>query len=533
MRAISYSRFSTDRQTDASIQDQQRVCREFAAARGWLLVAEHADEGISGAALGNRPGVQAALTQLAHGDVLLLADLTRLSRSQDLAPMIERLRFRGVRVVGVLDGYDSTSPQARMQAGLSGLMSDELRANIRVRTHSALEMRAKAGSKTGGKVYGFTTAGEILEGEAVVVREIFARAAAAETLRAIASDLNARGVPSPGASWKREERRVDGRWLVSAVHAMLRNERYIGRVVWNRSVWVKDPDTGKRIRRERPESEWVVRDGAQLVDLRTWELVQARMQERASVYGGARGGHPQYMLSGVLVCEACGGKLVACGKRGAHYYCGTHRHGGPAACEVSVGARRDVAEDLIVGRLYDALLSPAAEARAAELIAGWFREERTAAASGEDPAVVALNAEIAQLEALIEAHPALASTLRDAAEGLRDRRAALTRAAWRKASSSAVPAVDAAVAAYREAVANMRELLAGDGGSQQTREAVRSLLGGEVKVAPEQGGRFLVAQVGYDMVPLMRRAGVVSWIGSGGLLWTREMSPVELRRRQA
>jgi DNA invertase Pin-like site-specific DNA recombinase len=65
-----------------------------------------------------------------------------------------------------------------MQAGLSGLMSDELRANIRARTHSALQMRASGGRPTGGKVYGYSSGGEVVEAEAEVVRESFGRSAA-------------------------------------------------------------------------------------------------------------------------------------------------------------------------------------------------------------------------------------------------------------------------------------------------------------------------------------------------------------------
>jgi site-specific DNA recombinase len=200
------------------------------------------------------------------GDVLLVADLTRLSRSQELAPLLDRLRFRGVRVIGVLDGFDSDSPQARMQAGLSGLMSDELRAGIRARTHSALKMRAENNRSTGGKLYGYDNGGNVIEAEGAIVREIFERTAAGESMRTIANDLNARDVPSPGAKWNRSERRHDGRWLVSVLNAMLQNERYIGRLVWSKSQWVKDPDTGKRIRRDRPESEWTVTECPALVE---------------------------------------------------------------------------------------------------------------------------------------------------------------------------------------------------------------------------------------------------------------------------
>jgi DNA invertase Pin-like site-specific DNA recombinase len=74
------------------------------------VVERFEDQGISGAALGNRPGVlrlqDAALAR--RFDVIVVTDLTRLSRSQgDLSKMIDRLTVKGIRVIGVQDGYDS------------------------------------------------------------------------------------------------------------------------------------------------------------------------------------------------------------------------------------------------------------------------------------------------------------------------------------------------------------------------------------------------------------------------------------------
>ena len=217
MRCAIYTRYSTDRQSDASTADQLRVCRERAAREGWSIAAQFSDEGISCAALGNRPAVQ-QLQQQAFPrafDVVLVTDLSRLSRNQgDLLKLIERLRFRGVRVLGVQDAFDSSARIARMQAGLSGIIGEEFRATIRDRTYSALQMRALNKAATGGRPYGYDNDRRPKEPEASVAREIFERYAAGETQLAIASDLNHRGVPSPGAAWKRKVRRVDGRWLV-------------------------------------------------------------------------------------------------------------------------------------------------------------------------------------------------------------------------------------------------------------------------------------------------------------------------------
>jgi hypothetical protein len=59
---------------------------------------------------------------------------------------------------------------------------DELRASIRARTHSALQMRAENNRSTGGKVYGYDTKGQVIDAEAAIVREIFARTADGESM---------------------------------------------------------------------------------------------------------------------------------------------------------------------------------------------------------------------------------------------------------------------------------------------------------------------------------------------------------------
>ncbi|WP_429032364.1 recombinase family protein [Bradyrhizobium sp. I1.14.4] len=98
--------------------------------------------------------------------------------------------------------------------------------------------------------------------------------------RTIAFELNRKGVPGPqGAEWG-----------PSTIHGnpkrgvgILNNELYVGRLVWNRLRYLKDPDTGKRVSRLNPESEWVILDVPELriVDQDTWDAVKTRQQTLA------------------------------------------------------------------------------------------------------------------------------------------------------------------------------------------------------------------------------------------------------------
>jgi hypothetical protein len=84
----------------------------------------------------------------------------------------------------------------------------------------------------------------------------------------------------------------------------------VGRYGWNRSKWIKNPDTGKRERFIRPEAEWqsVARPECASVDDAAFLAVRARIGRRRQA--GARR-EPGHLLTGVLRCAHCGGPLIA------------------------------------------------------------------------------------------------------------------------------------------------------------------------------------------------------------------------------
>jgi site-specific DNA recombinase len=483
MRAIIYARYSTDRQADSSIADQIRVCRHHAEQRGWQVVAEHRDEGISGAAIGNRPGVRAALAQLQRGDVLLVMDLSRLSRSQDLPHLISRQHHRGVRVIGVQDGYDSTSRTARMQAGMTGIMGEEFRAQIADRTRSAMHMRATQGESTGGKVFGYR------DGEAEIVREIFDLWVSGASLKESAAELNRRDIPAPGATWTRERRARHGRWLSSCIRAMLQNDRYAGRLIYNRSQWVKDPDSGLRKRLERPESEWIVRQIEPLIDAETWAMAQGRFRRHKLPAAPRR-----YLLSGLLKCAVCGAYLTVMGGSQHRYACATHRNGGVHACPNALTVPRLTVEKYVLEPIMSRLLDPDSIAEAMRQMRAIAREQQ---AELEDPQVTELRRLVREglLSAEVAA-PAIAEAKRRA-----QRPASITLPSERL---------------WRETVAQMRSVLEGEDVAA-AREVLLEYVG-EIPMQPE--GDHYIATIRARAVWIGAGADAGRYVGSGGEIFS-------------
>jgi hypothetical protein len=121
---------------------------------------------------------------------------------------------------------------------------------------------------------------------------------------------------------------------------------------------------------------------------------------------------------------------------------------------------RRVAEDLVLGPVRTELLAPEAVNRFCELIRTCARNDSFRAEPAQDPAVTAIDAEISDLESLIEARPARAATMRPLIEDLRTKQANLRRGAMRRAQSNNLENVPA-VEAYRAAVADLASTLAG------------------------------------------------------------------------
>ena len=288
LRCAVYARYSSDQQSPASIDDQIRKCSEYAELHGWSISDKHnyTDSATSGAGI-DRPSLQRLLDASGNHsrpfDVVLVDDTSRLFRNLgDSMQFSERLKFLGIRVVSVSQGID-TQNERPMLLTVHGLVDSLYIKELAKKTHRGLEGRVLKGDHAGGRCFGFDNVRaddgkvriQINETEAAIVRRIFEMAADGGSLKGITKTLNEEHVPPP----RKRKGKTDATWCPNAIREMLRNELYIGRLIWNRSKFIKRPGTNKRVRRERPQSEWKVFDKPELriIDQQLWDRVQERI----------------------------------------------------------------------------------------------------------------------------------------------------------------------------------------------------------------------------------------------------------------
>ena len=378
--AAVYARVSTEMQSRASIDDQVRKCRQYAEAHSLQVLEEHIyrDEALSGVGA-DRPALkrvmQLALSAAPPFTAILVDDTSRLSRTtEDALTIFKRLNFAGVQLIAVSQGIDSDHEQSEMLVTVHGLVDSLYVRELAKKTHRGMEGLALRGLHTGGRIFGYDTVslgeGEgkklvVNPSEAAIVKRIFELSASGHSLKVITRMLNAEHVPPP----RPREDRVGGEWCPTAIREMLKNELYIGNLVWNRSKFVKVPGTNRRQRRPRPESEWLRTSNPELAivtgDL--WKAVRTRFAELPGIWGypksrglAPRGMTSPYLFSGLLKCGECGANLIIATGGGTHrhkkYACSRRFNQG--GCQNDLYIRRDDLEDLLLGKLQSEILRP-------------------------------------------------------------------------------------------------------------------------------------------------------------------------------
>ena len=281
-RVIIYARYSSDMQNPNSARDQIFLCEREAARRGWKVVEAIDDVQVTGS-IEQRKGFRRLRDALAQRacDFVLIESLDRVSRDQEhLARLYKEATFNDVEIHALDKGKVDI-----IHIGFSGTMAALFLETLAFKTRRGLAARIRSGKSAGGRSYGYQVAvddngnsetGDLVidEAEAIVVRRIFREFAEGRSPLRIAATLNADGVPAP-----RSGKAGMGAWKQNTINGnrergtgILNNELYIGRRVWNRLRYLKDPATGRRVSRLNPSEEWEVAEvpALRIIDDTLW-----------------------------------------------------------------------------------------------------------------------------------------------------------------------------------------------------------------------------------------------------------------------
>jgi site-specific DNA recombinase len=447
-----------------------------------------------------RPGYQKMLEDARAGrfDVLVAEALDRLSRDQEnIAGLFKQLCFAGVRLVTLSEGEIG-----ELHVGLKGTMNALFLKDLAHKTRRGLEGRVRQGKSGGGLCFGYdvvrkvNASGEALhgerrinQGEAAIVRRIFEEFAKGRSPRAIAQSLNKAGIAGPGGrSWGPST--IYGNWRRGT--GLLNNELYIGRLVWNRQQFIKDPANGRRQARLNPEAKWIIEEVPHLriVDDHLWNVVKERqrgsrlriMTEDKGIRS-ERARRPNYLLSGLLKCGACGGGFSKISQ--SHYGCSTARNKG--TCDNLLAVRRDKLEATVLDGLKHQLMHP-------ELVAAFVdefhREINRRRAEGDgcrDRTARDLEKAEREIGRLIEAIKAgvPGASVKDEMTALEGRRVELL--ARLEATPPSMPRLHPNLAElYRQKVTNLAEALNDEHTRLEAAECIRELID-EIRLVPENG----------------------------------------------
>lgn len=301
MNAVVYARFSSENQTENSIEGQLRECKEYAEKHNITIVETYIDRALS-ARTDDRPEFQRMIrdSSMRQFEIVLVWKLDRFARNRfDSATYRAILKRNGVRVVSakenITDGPEGIILEAMLE-GMAEYYSAELSVKVkRGQKENALKCKANGGMVPFGYRVNAERYYEIDPLTAPIVVEIFERYADGQTVGEISDDLNARAVFA-NTKYKYTNK--------SSFHNLLKNRRYIG---------------------EYRYGDTIVPDGMPaIISEEIFERVQKRMEKNRHKPAAMKADE-EYILTTKLFCGKCGAMMVGVGgtsktRRVHHYY---------------------------------------------------------------------------------------------------------------------------------------------------------------------------------------------------------------------
>lgn len=229
MNVVIYARFSSSSQREASIEEQVKICREYAERNNYNVVKVYSDSAISGKT-DNRPALKKLLYDSSKQkfNAVIVYSIDRFGR--DLAQTLlneKRLNDNGVILLSATEHFtDDASGRffRNIMMSYAQYYSDELSTKIRRgMDYNAEKCLYNGGGVPLGYQIGKDKRFEINPNTAPIVKSIFEMYANGKTVTEITDILNAQGIKtSKGAKFNK-----------NSLHTMLKNRRYLGFYIHN------------------------------------------------------------------------------------------------------------------------------------------------------------------------------------------------------------------------------------------------------------------------------------------------------------
>lgn len=223
--AVIYARYSSDKQNEQSIAGQVEVCSEWAKNNNVNIVEVYHDEALTGKT-DKRPAFQQMIKDAKSGrfSYILVYKLDRFARNRyDSATYKAQLKKHDVKVISVMENIADGPEGIILESVLEG-MAEYYSANLSQNVVRGMRQRAEEAKFMGGMVpLGYVIDEEknyvVDEGSAAIVRKIFERYVAGESVKSICDELNAAGCRTT----------TKKKFTINSLRHIIKNEKYIGR----------------------------------------------------------------------------------------------------------------------------------------------------------------------------------------------------------------------------------------------------------------------------------------------------------------
>lgn len=340
-RVALYARLSVAKEESVSIARQLEAGRKYAELRGWTVVLEAIDDGVS--ATKNRPedrvGWREILDSPETFEAVIVWKVDRLARRVlDFLHADEALRNRGAGIVAVEDPIDMTTHQGRMFATVLAAFGESEAAAISDRVTAARRTLVTSGRRAGGRPpFGWRNVpnpdgpGMVLAKDPMridTVKVLAARALAGESLYSLARWLESEGV-APRA---REGRKDGHRWHDASVESILRSPALAGLTAFDGDV-LRDGDGLP-----------VVDESVAILTTQERRRLLATLDRAKRPGTRQRAGAEPALLYGLIRCATCRGLMYRATAAGKYRQYRCQQKG----CPRPVGIARDAVEEHVV-----------------------------------------------------------------------------------------------------------------------------------------------------------------------------------------